>query len=146
MSRGRHSRKEPRRRARRHGKIGFSSSQLRGFVKSGYSVRTRRNLVSSSGVVKTGYFKEQLVKNGEDCGEGFNLYDYSRLVVDLEELVKICGRERLQEVKLLEVRQDSSRFVDVGEFDTKRLQRRKCRRATSRSGCKLGLFSRRGEM
>ena len=66
---------------------------------------------------KTGYFKEQLVKNSEDCGEGFYVCDYSRLVVDLGELVKIRGRERIQEVKLL----GSSRFVDADEFGTKRV-------------------------
>ena len=46
---------------------------------------------------KTGYFKGQLVKIGEDRGEGFYVCDYSRQVVDLGEFVKIRGRERLQE-------------------------------------------------
>ena len=101
------------RRARRHGKIGSTNSQLHGFVKSGYSVGTRQNLFFSSGVIKNWLFQGATGQNGEDCGEGFNLYDYSRLVVDLEELVKICGRERLQEVKLLEVRQDSWTWVSL---------------------------------
>ena len=52
--------------------------------KSGFFVRSRQ---------KTGYFKEQLVKNGEDCGEGFYVCDYSRQVVDLGEFVRIRGRE-----------------------------------------------------
>ena len=60
-----------------------------------------------SDLSKTGYFKGQLVKNGEDCGEGFGVCDYLRLMVDLGELVKICGRERLWGSRLLKVCQDS---------------------------------------
>ena len=66
---------------------------------------------------KTGYFKGQLVKNSEDRGEGFYVCDYSRQVVDSGELVKIRGREQIQEIKLL----GSSRFVDADEFGTKRV-------------------------
>ena len=42
---------------------------------------------------RTGYFKGQLVKNGEDCGKGFYVCNYSRQVVDLGEFVRIRGRE-----------------------------------------------------
>ena len=87
---------------------------------------------------KTGYFKEQLVKNGEDCGEEFYVSDYSRQVVDLGELVKIRGCERIQEVKL-RVRQDSWTRMSLARSG---LQRRKSQRVTCRSGEALKLGAR----